>query len=172
MSRRNVGQVIKAHDAMMTGNSKPLNGTHPHAPPQYNRGHSTHGVPPKIAAQDLLRSSAPKKHQDVNYAGHVTPQQIAAAKNGGLGHATAAILDGGQVLQTSAAAAPLQHAYGGQVDKGHDRPVATTWGHRDRTSDHPATGKQSFSAKTMTPAERHALGRAILSASVKSGGRC
>jgi hypothetical protein len=170
MSHKNVGPVVRAHKGLNGGPHVALSDTFKTVP-GYNRGHSTHGVPPKVSTDELLRGT-PKAHADVHYANHVTPRQMDAAGMGGMGHSTDKILSGGQVLETSAAAAPMAHAYSGQLPKGHDRPVPIAYGHRDRANDHHATGKQSFSAKSMTPEERHALGRAILDNAVKSGGRC
>jgi hypothetical protein len=170
MSHKNVGPVVKAHDPLMRGNSKSLADTFKST--ASNRGHSTPGQSPKVSTDDLLRSRAPKNHAPVAYANHVTPRQMDAAGMGGMGHSTDKIQDGGQVLTQVSAAAPMAHAYGGGLPKNHDRPVATTWGHRDRANDHSATGKQNFSAKTLSPDERHALGRAIRDNAAKSGGYC
>lgn len=65
------------------------------------------GVAPKI--KRAFTEATP--HHGAN-----TSRQIAGANAGGMGHGVT-LIDGGQVIGTSAAAAPLADAYGGQVPK-------------------------------------------------------
>jgi hypothetical protein len=71
-----------------------------------------HAVPGNIA-----RDGAPKAVHGVPIHKSAKRQQIDMAGVGGMGHATAAIDDGGQSVTSSAAAAPLAHAYGSGVPK-------------------------------------------------------
>jgi hypothetical protein len=84
--------------------------------------------------------------------GSSTARQIAGAGKGGMGHATA-VVDGGQTITTSAAAAPLAHAYGGQVPKLRG-PAPIKSGMRDRG---PNAGT-----------DLHELGRRIMDEAVKN----
>lgn len=72
------------------------------------------------------RAGAPKAMHPVAPHVSTTPRQLAAAGKGGLGHATAAVTDGGQTIATSAAAAPLRHAYGSIEKRRPDAKPA--WG--------------------------------------------
>jgi hypothetical protein len=165
MSDKIIGPTVKAHSPINPKNYQ-FNRANPLAV-STTRGHSTKGQPPKLSVADLL-NGASKKHGDVNYNWSTRPRQHNAAGMGGMGHDTGALDGGGQQVRSSAEASPL-HASPMDMPKGHDRPVALTWGHRDRASDHPATGRQSFSAKSLSPDERHALGKHILKQSIVSG---
>jgi len=80
------------------------------------------------------RQGAPKALHSVPYHVSTTARQIAGSGRGGMGHPTATLSDGGDTITTSAAAAPLAHAYGGPLPK--SRPdVSITPGNRDRRND-------------------------------------
>ena len=78
-----------------------------------------HAVPGNIA-----RDGAPKKVTPVPHHSGMSLLQSSGAGLGGLGHATATINDGGQTIATSAAAAPLAHAYSGRPDLKSGTPAA------------------------------------------------
>jgi hypothetical protein len=63
----------------------------------------------------------------------MTSLQKAGAGIGGLGHATA-VIDGGQIVATSAAAAPTQHAYGSLPNTKAGKAVAVNPGMRGSTA--------------------------------------
>jgi hypothetical protein len=83
-----------------------------------HRGHPIGGVtegktfraPGAIDIQP--RQGRAKESLPVPYHANVTSRQIAAAGKGGMGHPGASVTDGGQTITTSAAAAPLENAYG------------------------------------------------------------
>jgi hypothetical protein len=92
------------------------------------------------------RAGKPKELPPVPYHVSTTARQIAAAGRGGMGHPGAAVTDGGQTITTSAAAAPMLDAYGGQLPtKAHMKPApvadsmksAPTYGR-----DHAAHGRR------------------------------
>jgi hypothetical protein len=62
-------------------------------------------------APHFMKPAAKKQLPDTPVHAGMHERQVAGAGVGGVGHATA-ILDGGQVVGTSAAAQPLAHAYG------------------------------------------------------------
>lgn len=79
-------------------------------------------------ADKPYRGSAPNVARDggrgkdvypIKVHGGMTDRQVAGAAVGGMGHATATV-DGGQTITTSAAAAPLAHAYGSMLPKVRD----------------------------------------------------
>jgi hypothetical protein len=96
------------------------------------------------AAADIQpRHGRPKFRYDSTLPhGGMTNSQRAGMGQGGMGHATA-VVDGGQTIVSSAAAAPLQHAYGVGADGAvpHSKlrgPVPVYPGMRSRTnSSHP-----------------------------------
>jgi hypothetical protein len=59
----------------------------------------------------IARKGKPKRIADVPLHGAMTRQQAAGVNVGGMGHATA-VIDGGQVITSSAQAQPVQHTYG------------------------------------------------------------
>lgn len=65
---------------------------------------------------NIARSGGRPKVSVVQVHGGMTKSQSDAAGIGGMGHATA-VVSGGQKLTTDAGAAPLAHAYGGQIPK-------------------------------------------------------
>jgi hypothetical protein len=99
------------------------------------------------AAADIQpRHGTPKFRYDSTLPhGGMTNSQRAGMGQGGMGHATA-VVDGGQTIVSSAAAAPLAHAYGKGIEDGlpHPKlrgPVPTAPGMRSRTnSSHPNDG--------------------------------
>lgn len=110
------------HLARATPDNRPgksLNRSHGLAASQAAR----HGDKPNIA-RDAGRS---KDVFDLKIHGGMTERQVAMAGVGGMGHGV--MLDGGE---PSAAAAPLAHAYGGQVPKVRDAAPAKP-GMRSRT---------------------------------------
>jgi len=95
-----------------------------------HRGHPIGGVVggKTVRAPGALdiqpRQGAPKAHHATPYHVSTNARQIAADGRGGMGHPTA-VVDGGQAT-TSAAAAPMAHAYGGQLPKDHG-PAPVAW---------------------------------------------
>lgn len=77
-----------------------------------------------------MKPAAPKALHPTPYHNGMHPRAIAAAGIGGQGHGTATI-DGGQTVVSSAAAAPLAHAYG-DIPKVRDA-AKPAWGNRSRT---------------------------------------
>jgi hypothetical protein len=84
-----------------------------------------HAVPGNIA-----RDGAPKAVHGVPVHNGMKRQQIETAGVGGMGHPTATI-DGGQSIPSSAAAAPLAHAYGGGLPKVRG-PAPVGWNQKNR----------------------------------------
>jgi len=81
---------------------------------------------------NIARAGGKPKRSVVQVHGGMTKQQSDAAGLGGMGHATG-VIDGGQKLATDAPAAPLQHAYGGQIPKSRNAaPIKP--GMRSRTA--------------------------------------
>ena len=114
------------------------------------------------------RQGAPKRMHPVSIHNGMTRQQIDAAGIGGQGHATA-VVDGGEKLPTSKAAAPLAHAYGGGIPK--VRPaaqvVAAHPGTRSRVNDlvgggDVVNGVSVNASRNARVGVDHALGESIL----------
>ena len=83
-------------------------------------GHQTHSDGTPNIARD---TKVGKRVTQVPHAFGTTPLQRSGAGVGGLSHPTATI-DGGQTIASSAAAAPLQHAYGTAGDLKTGTPAA------------------------------------------------
>ena len=100
------------------------------------------------------KGSVAKRSNDGGIAVHpgMTSLQTGGAGIGGMGHGTATI-DGGQTIASSAAAAPLAHAYGGAPDLKTGSAVSPSFGQRSR-------GPTPDSAM-------HELGRAVLDEAAK-----
>lgn len=128
----------------MTKIRNPLNGRHH----EHNNGQTL----------DLARRGSVAKTSNDGCAVHpgMTGQQKAAAGFGGMAHPTATI-DGGEIVATSAAAAPLAHAYGGSPDLKTGKAVAPVPGQCSQTN----KGGESFADKV-----QH--GRDMLASAVKN----
>ena len=75
---------------------------------------------------------AKKCNDSVAIHPNMSSLQKGGAGSGGMGHAIAAIDDGGQTIATSAAAAPLAHAYGGAPNLKSGKGVEVSPGMRSR----------------------------------------
>lgn len=96
----------------------------------------------------FMKAAAPKAMHPVSVHSGMTARQQAGAGIGGMGHSTAAVSDGGQTIATSAAAAPLAHAYGDGIPKSRGAsPISP-----------------GMVSKTRPATDKSALGRAILDA--------
>jgi hypothetical protein len=97
----------------------------------------------------IARKGAPKQFVPVSLHNGMTASQVKGAGIGGQGHATA-VVSGGQKLDTSAAAAPLAHAYGGNpsLKVGNAAPIVP--GQRSRRGE----------VEAMAPGAAHAKGAA------------
>jgi len=104
--------------------------------------------------RDIARKGSVPKRSNDGVAVHpsMTRLQKSGAGIGGMGHGTA-VIDGGQTIASSAAAAPLAHAYGGAPDLKTGSAVAPSFGQRSR-------GPTPDSAM-------HELGRAVLDEAAK-----
>jgi hypothetical protein len=132
-----------------------------------HRGHPIGGVVKgeTVRAPGALdiqpRQGAPKALHPVPYHVSTTVRQIAGSGRGGMGHPSASVSDGGEKITTSAAAAPLEHAYGGALPK--SRPnVFITPGMRDRRNDavHGGSPYSGLPLNQQTAAhDAHANGR-------------
>jgi len=80
-----------------------------------------------------MKPAAPKRLHPVSLHNSAKSEQIAGAGVGGMGHPSA-IVDGGQSVPSSAAAAPLAHAYGSLPKR--RGPVPAKPGMRSRTMPH------------------------------------
>jgi hypothetical protein len=142
-----------------------------------HRGHPTGGV---VGGQTVRnpgaldiqpRAGKPKAMHPVSLHNSATPRQIAAAGVGGMGH-PGAVVDGGQVT-TSSAAAPMADHYGGALPK--SRPaVGVAFGMRDRKDDAPHGGspfKDAAGRKAHAEgrhAESAAIGRQVLAEALRT----
>jgi hypothetical protein len=113
------------------------------------------------------RVGKPKAMHPVAPHSGMHPRAIAGAGIGGQGHATATIDDGGQTVVSSAAAAPLAHAYGGGIPKAAFAPVQAVPGHRRRATDALAGGGVGEN-HARGKAHDAALGAAILASAIKT----
>lgn len=117
------------------------------------------------------RAGAPKAMHPVSVHNGMHSRQIAGAGVGGMGH-PGAVVDGGQVT-TSAAAAPMADHYGGALPK--SRPsVGVAFGMRDRAHDAPHGGSpfKDASGRKAHADAKHAenveLGRQVLAEALRS----
>jgi hypothetical protein len=78
------------------------------------------------------KGSVPKRSNDgVAIHPGMTSLQKGGAGAGGMGHGTA-VISGGQTIASSAAAAPLAHAYSGAPDLKTGKAVPVSFGQRSR----------------------------------------
>jgi hypothetical protein len=125
-----------------------------------------HGDRPNIA-RDASRG---RDAFDLKIHGGMTEQQINGAGIGGMGH-PGAVVDGGQKIVTSEAAAPLAHAYGGKPSQSAGKPVATNPGTRSRNLDTPHGGAPGENAaRNARQGVNHELGKAILAEAMDHAG--
>jgi hypothetical protein len=117
------------------------------------------------------RAGAPKAMHPVSIHNGMHSRQIAGAGVGGMGH-PGAVVDGGQVT-TSAAAAPMADHFGGALPKTTASPQAS-WGMRDRSDDAPHGGSpfKSAAGRQAHADAKHAagteIGRQVLKEALRS----
>jgi hypothetical protein len=104
--------------------------------PTLSKHHASHGNGDHVTGHavpgNVARDGAPKAVHDVPVHNAMKRQQIDTAGVGGMGHPTS-VIDGGQSVSASSAAAPLAHAYGGGIPKAHvDRASPIKPGMRSR----------------------------------------
>ena len=125
---------------------------------------SVHHDPNEARAGDvgvkgnIARDGAPKALHPVSVHNGMTQHQQGGAGIGGQGHATATI-DGGQTVTSSAAAAPLQHAYGKGIPKVRDA-APPAFGMLDAHNRMRARG--AYGGKPETAESIRAIGQAVL----------
>jgi hypothetical protein len=143
--------------------------------PAHTLGHRGHPVGAVVngrtvrsaGAVDIQpRQGAPKRHAPVSIHNGMNAEQIKGAGIGGMGHAVATV-DGGQKLVTSAAAAPLAHAYGGSPSQSAGKKVAAHPGTRSRVNDlvgggDVVNGVSVNASRNARVGVDHALGESIL----------
>jgi hypothetical protein len=110
MGRNKTGTGADGTSNAFARGDEPTLGVHhfSHGMGQHVEGHAEPG--------NLARHGKAKAVHGVPIHNAMKGQQIDTAGVGGMGHPTS-IIDGGQSVSSSAAAAPLAHAYGGGVPK-------------------------------------------------------